>query len=677
MDELGSTKNLLARIRGTYRTCTSLDHDNEPTLESQDEHATLTARRRKFAMSRPVHNKTTSAKFKSARNKLRGLLLWRKMRTEIQVFGTSSNLFDAFNSYKRNLNCVMLRKRREKKAVGEKAEWPRGLINPECRFKQVWNFVVILLLLYTFILTPYLIAFEEVVIWSNWFFVDLSVDTCFFLDIAINLNSAFIDKQGVYVTSRKLIFIRYLKGMLLVDFLSVFPFYLFGSGTNTRSNVFVRFLRMARLTRIFRASKVVGIMKHFSNSKAMENIVDFLKTYSGITRLITALVIVLLVLHFTACMWYYSARLDDFSPDTWVVRSRLQDETKSMQYISALYWSISTLMTVGYGDITAYTTVEKVICMLWMMVGVGFYSFTIGTLSSVLSSIDAKSSMLNTKLLYIKLFAKDTKLPDSLVKKINKYIKGLSDNVIIDEKQRKALLIQLPKSIRLEVAMSMQGRAACKVDFLKEQDVAFLANVVPLLQQQKFADNEFVYQIGDLPEEVYFIVSGRVNYVYKHLNTIFKTEVKGSYFGEVELLGQVPREFSTLTEGNCEFLVMNKATFKQVMKEYPKVAQQITETAANHKALSLLAQNELVQMLQKVEVKNELAFKDLVGMKKNLKIPRKIRRTKSMLEFASSDRIPKRLQDRQNPPSMDIRALRNELEGLKSLAATIYSSSQS
>jgi hypothetical protein len=58
---------------------------------------------------------------------------------------------------------------------------------------------------------------------------------------------------------------------------------------------------------------------------------------------------------------------------------------------------LSTLATVGYGDIHAKTSSEMIISILLMIFGVGFYSVTIGILSSVMSFIDTKNTMLLKK----------------------------------------------------------------------------------------------------------------------------------------------------------------------------------------------------------------------------------------------------------------------------------------
>jgi len=98
-----------------------------------------------------------------------------------------------------------------------------------------------------------------------------------------------------------------------------------------------------------------------------------------------------------------------------------------------LYFAITSLTTVGYGDISAFTTAEMIIAMLWMMFGVGVYSFIVGTLSSVLSSMDAKTEMVETKLELYKYFSKDMQLTEKVQKEITKEIRKTSEKVTLDD----------------------------------------------------------------------------------------------------------------------------------------------------------------------------------------------------------------------------------------------------
>jgi hypothetical protein len=154
---------------------------------------------------------------------------------------------------------------------------------------------------------------------------------------------------------------------------------------------------MARLMRIMRAAKLGNLNKGLQTSESMEKIRNFFVKYGSVTRLMRSMFIVLIMAHFIACMWYFSAKLDNFEPDTWVVRNELQDKDNGTLYMFSLYWSITTLTTVGFGDINARTNSERIICIIWMMFGVGFYSFTVGSISSVLSSIDTEASLVEER----------------------------------------------------------------------------------------------------------------------------------------------------------------------------------------------------------------------------------------------------------------------------------------
>jgi potassium voltage-gated channel Eag-related subfamily H protein 8 len=67
-------------------------------------------------------------------------------------------------------------------------------------------------------------------------------------------------------------------------------------------------------------------------------------------------------------------------------------------YVSSMYFTVTTVLTVGYGDITAISIAEKLFCIFMMLIGVFSFSFSTGTLSAIIQSIDERDSQLKEKI---------------------------------------------------------------------------------------------------------------------------------------------------------------------------------------------------------------------------------------------------------------------------------------
>jgi len=143
--------------------------------------------------------------------------------------------------------------------------------------------------------------------------------------------------------------------------------------------------RLYRLLRILRLFKMVRLLKY---NRTMKKLFNAIQMNAGIMRMLNLTVTVMFLVHLISCFWFLTCKLQDFAPDTWAVVFGLVEEGAGSQYITSMYWAFATLTTVGYGDIHATTTWERSISLVWMIFGVSFYSFTIGNLQSILSTID-------------------------------------------------------------------------------------------------------------------------------------------------------------------------------------------------------------------------------------------------------------------------------------------------
>lgn len=78
---------------------------------------------------------------------------------------------------------------------------------------------------------------------------------------------------------------------------------------------------------------------------------------------------------------------------------QLQNASNFDKYVTALYWSMSTLTTVGYGDVTPGNANEKIMSMVGMVVGVTVFAYFMGSMSAMMSSINSSNTKITRKLL--------------------------------------------------------------------------------------------------------------------------------------------------------------------------------------------------------------------------------------------------------------------------------------
>ena len=66
-------------------------------------------------------------------------------------------------------------------------------------------------------------------------------------------------------------------------------------------------------------------------------------------------------------------------------------------YFDAVFFSVSTITTVGFGDIVPVTRAGRVICMIMMFMGTGLFVAFTAIISSTIISIEKQDSLRKIK----------------------------------------------------------------------------------------------------------------------------------------------------------------------------------------------------------------------------------------------------------------------------------------
>ena len=434
------------------------------------------------------------------------------------------------------------------------------IILPDNPYKKMWDLLIAFLILYSAIITPYEIAFSD----SNkfsWF--EILIDIFLGIDIVLTFFSAYTDDEENLVKNHRKIIKKYLKSWFIVDIISVLPIsYIFNQEGKYSS--LTKISKLPKLYRLVKLTKLLRITKMSSKgnlNKVTKFFMEKLKINANVERLFFFVLTFLLMNHLCACFWYFMAKIEDFSPDSWVVRLGYIDSSNLELYIISFYWTLTTVTTVGYGDITAGTTIERIYNLFIMSFGVLLYSFAIGSLSSIVSTLDQKSEEMNQKLQILSSIKKEFNLEQNIYDKVRKVIKyDLSRN----QKDKMVFLQELPNKLRIELSQIMHDKVIQNFYFFRDQPSDFFAYVAPLLKPVKFSQNDYLYKCQDMIDEMYFVAKGTVifclekRYGEKEIREI----KKNNNFGEIEMCLNEKLSFNIkIKSRNCELFVLKKNDF--------------------------------------------------------------------------------------------------------------------
>ena len=234
------------------------------------------------------------------------------------------------------------------------------------------------------------------------------IDLLFLLDIIVTFNTATQEEGEDLIENRKNITINYLKGWFAIDVIAITPFDLILSSTNFGS--MARIARMGRLYKIAKLFRLVRVLKFMKDqSKLLKQIHEILKIGAGLESLFFFLIVFLLLTHIGACMWITIAQLEmDFRQTEDYKTTWLEDHYKAFKeqndtspvnlYGISYYWTIQTISTVGYGDISIGNNAERSYCIIVMVLGVVAFGIANGHITSIISSVDSKNALYQEKL---------------------------------------------------------------------------------------------------------------------------------------------------------------------------------------------------------------------------------------------------------------------------------------
>ncbi|CAG5895703.1 unnamed protein product [Menidia menidia] len=430
-------------------------------------------------------------------------------------------------------------------------------------FKAVWDWLILLLVIYTAILTPYSAAFllndhEEAVMQSCGYscsplnVVDLIVDIMFIIDILINFRTTYVNSNDEVVSHPVRIAVHYFKGWFLIDMVAAIPFDLLIYRNGEETTTLIGLLKTARLLRLVRVARKLDRYSEY-----------------GAAVLFLLMCTFALIAHWLACIWYAIGSVERNGSIGWLhtlgdqLGKHFNDSVPGSgpsikdKYVTALYFTFSSLTSVGFGNVSPNTNSEKIFSICVMLIGSLMYASIFGNVSAIIQRLYSGTARYHTQMLRVREFIRFHQIPNPLRQRLEEYFQhAWSYTNGID---MNAVLKGFPECLQADICLHLNRTLLQNCKAFKGSTKGCLRALAMKFKTTHAPPGDTLVHAGDVLTALYFISRGSIE--------ILRGDVVVAILGKNDIFGEPINLYSRPGKSNADVRALTYCDLHKILRE--------------------------------------------------------------------------------------------------------------
>ncbi|KAL7381896.1 hypothetical protein ABVT39_013080 [Epinephelus coioides] len=448
-------------------------------------------------------------------------------------------------------------------------------------FKAGWDWLILLATFYVAVTVPYNVCFigDDDDLTRSTTVSDIAVEILFIIDIVFNFRTSYVSKSGQVIFDARQICIHYLTTWFIIDLVAALPFDLLYAFKVSVVSV-VHLLKTVRLLRLLR-------------------LLQKMDRYSQHSTVVLTLLMSMFALlaHWMACIWYIIGKMEmEANAYNWDIGwlhelgKRLESPYYAIGavngtgmgsgpairsvYIASLYFTLSSLTSVGFGNVSANTDIEKIFSICVMLIGALMHALVFGNVTAIIQRMYSRWSQYHTRTKDLKDFIRVHHLPQSLKQRMLEYFQTTwSVNNGIDCNE---LLKDFPDELRSDITMHL-NKEILELSLFASASRGCLRSLSLHIKTTFCAPGEYLLRQGDALQAIFFVCSGSMEVLKDGmvLAILGKGDLIGANLSLDDRVIKTNADVKALTY--CDLQCVNLRGLYEVLDLYPEYSHHFVQ----------------------------------------------------------------------------------------------------